>query len=127
MDKNLKGLGIKAFMYLEVTSFTDKVCSDRLTEEYAQLARDAASALCRKRPSPVRNGQPEGWACGIVYALGYVNSLFDKNDEPYIGAADLCAAFGVSEGTEAARSKAVRDVLKMRRMDAKWSLPSKMT
>jgi Domain of unknown function (DUF6398) len=38
----------------------------------------------------------------------------------------LCAGFGVSKSTGAAKSKAVRDALAMGQMDPRWYRPSKM-
>jgi hypothetical protein len=66
------------------------------------------------------------WACGILYALGFVNFLFDKNNEPYMSATDLCDGFGVSRSTGSAKSKIVRDALNMVQLDPNWCLPSKM-
>ena len=97
-----------------------------MNEEYAQLTREATAALCRKRPSPLARGQIEIWACGIIYALGTVNFLFDKSQEPYLSAADLCEGFGVSKSSASAKAKAVRDTLKMRQLDPNWCLPSKL-
>ena len=109
-----------------IVTLTDKVCQEHLNEEYAQLARQATAALCRKRPSPLSSGRVNSWACGVVYALGFVNFLFDKSQEPHMSAAELCAAFGVAKGTGAAKSKAVRDALGMTQLDPNWYLPSKM-
>ena len=81
--------------YDAIVTLTDEVCKEYLDEEYAQLARQATAALCRKRPSPLLSGRVSSWACGIVYALGFVNFLFDKTQDPHMSAADLCAAFGV--------------------------------
>jgi hypothetical protein len=110
----------------EIVALTDKVCADHLDEEYAQLARQATAALCRQRPSPLATGNARSWACGIVYALGFVNFLFDKSQTPAMSAADLCAAFGVSTSTGSAKSRAVRDALSMHQMDPQWCRPSKM-
>jgi hypothetical protein len=41
-------------------------------------------------------------------------------------AADLCAAFGVSKSTGAAKAKTVRDALQMSQMDPRWYRPRKM-
>ena len=112
--------------YEEVVALTDDFCAERLNEEYAQLARYAAAAMCRKRPSPVERGETETWACGIIYALGFVNVLFDKSDEFYISAVDLCAAFGVSKRMGYNRSKTIRDALGFYQMDPNWYLPSRM-
>ena len=107
-----------------VTALTDRFCDERLSEEYRQLARQAAAALCRKRPSPLVRGRTRTWACGIVYALGFVNFLFDKSEEPYLSAGDLCGGFGVSKGAGAGKSREVRDALGMIQLDPNWCLPS---
>ena len=109
-----------------IVALTDEVCNEHLDEEYAQLARQATAALCRKRPSPLERGRVNSWACGIVYALGFVNFLFDKTQHPHMSAAELCAAFGVAKGTGSAKSKAVRDALNMSQMDPNWFRPSHM-
>jgi hypothetical protein len=109
-----------------IVALTDAVCTAHLDGEYAQLARQATAALCRQRPSPLAAGQLKTWACGIVYALGFVNFLFDKSQTPSMNAAELCAAFGVSKSTGAAKAKAVREALGMSQMDPQWYRPSKM-
>ncbi len=109
-----------------IVALSDAFCRAHLDEEYAQLARQATAALCRKRPSPLATGNPKTWACGIVYALGSVNFLFDKSQTPSMRAADLYAGFGVSQSTGSAKAKAVRDALGMGQMDPQWYRPSKM-
>jgi len=109
-----------------IVALSDAFRRAHLDEEYAQLARQATAALCRKRPSPLATGNPKTWACGIVYALGSVNFLFDKSQTPSMRAADLCAGFGVSQSTGSAKAKAVRDALGMGQMDPQWYRPSKM-
>jgi hypothetical protein len=105
----------------EVTALTDAVCREHLDDEYARLAREAAVALARKRPSPLLQGQARSWGCGIVYALGRVNFLFDRSEEPHLSAAEVCAAFGVSPATGSAKARVVQDALGMRPMDPRWS------
>ena len=109
-----------------IIALTDAFCRAHLDEEYAQLARQATAALCRKRPSPLATGNHKTWACGIVYALGAANFLFDKSQQPTMRATDLCACFGVSQSTGSAKAKVVRDVLGMGQMDPQWCRPSKM-
>lgn len=109
-----------------IVALTDQVCQEHLDEEYAQLARQATAALCRKRPSPLLSGRVNTWACGIVYALGFVNFLFDNTQDPHMNAADLCAAFGVAKSTAGSKSRAVRDALKMAQFDPNWYRPSKL-
>jgi hypothetical protein len=109
-----------------IVALTDTFCRAHLDEEYAQLARQATAALCRKRPSPLATGNLKTWACGIVYALGTVNFLFDRSQTPSMSAAELCAGFGVSKSTGAAKAKVVRDALDMSQMDPQWYRPSQM-
>src|SRR5256885_14769352 len=78
-----------------IVALTDTFCTAHLDEEYAHLARQATAALCRQRPSPLTTGHLKTWACGIVYALGFVNFLFDKSQSPSMSAAELCAALAL--------------------------------
>ena len=112
--------------YDALISRTDAVCNDHLTEDYGQLCRRLAAALCRKRPSPVTRGRIASWACGIAYAIGWVNFLNDSSQTPHMRMADLCVLFGVSAGTGAAKSAEIRRLFKMRPMDPAWYQPSKL-
>jgi hypothetical protein len=112
--------------YRVVTELTDSFCREHLNEEYAGVARLAVAGLCRKRPSPLRSGRPNTWACAVVYALGQVNFLSDKDTSPYMGMQDLCARFGVAPSTGGNKAKAVRDALDIWHGDHRWILPSRM-
>lgn len=108
--------------YDRVVALTDAVCRDHLNDEYRDLARAMTAALCRKRPSPLASGQPRTWACGIVYTLGQLNFLTDKETQPYMTTADLCAAFNVGQGTTSAKARVISDALDLSRMDTEWML-----
>jgi hypothetical protein len=113
-------------IYDELVSRTGAVCREHLNEEYAQLCRRLAAALCRKRPSPVTRGRIDSWACGIAYAIGSVNFLSDKSQTPHATMAELCGFFGVSPATGAAKAAEIRRSFKMHQMDPEWGLPSKL-
>jgi len=113
-------------IYDQIVALTDEFSQKQLNEEYAQLIRYATAALCRKRPSPLLKGKIKTWACGITYAIGFANFLFDRSQEPSLSAASLCEAFGVSKSTGGAKSKAVRDLLGISQLDPNWCLPSKI-
>jgi tetratricopeptide (TPR) repeat protein len=104
----------------------EPICREHLNEEYAQLSRRLAAALCRKRPSPVTRGRLESWACGIVYTIGSINFLFDKSQTPHLPAAELCALFGVSPSTGSAKATEIRRACKIDFWDTEWCLPSKL-
>jgi hypothetical protein len=109
-----------------LVGLTDELCAEHLNAEYADLCRRLTAALCRKRPSPLERGRLESWAAGIVYALGSVNFLFDPSQQPHMSAGAICAAFGVSPSTGAAKAKQIRDLFGMVQGDPRWCRPSQL-
>lgn len=112
--------------YDQIVALTDDFCQQHLNEEYRDLCRRMLATLCRKRPSPVTTGKTSTWACGIVYAVGRVNFLFDRSQTPHKRADELCMHFGVSPKTGSAKSTAIMDLLKSGQFDPNWTLPSRM-
>ena len=112
--------------YDAVVAKTDQFCRDHLNDEYAELCHKLAGILARKRPSPLTRGKIESWAAGIVRAVGWANFLDDPTQIPHVKSADINKAFGISEATGQAKSKAIRDLLKINRCDPDWTVPSRM-
>jgi hypothetical protein len=110
--------------YESIVALTDSFCRQYLNDEYAVLCRQLAAALARKRPSPLVRGARAIWACGIVYALGTVNFLFDKSQVPHMRADELCAALGVNKSSGANKARLIRDMFRMSQFDPNWCLPS---
>jgi hypothetical protein len=113
-------------LYDVIVQQTDVICAEHLNDEYAVLARKMAAALARKRPPPLTSGKPATWACGILYALGRANFLFDPSQQPHLRADTLCELCGVSKSTGSAKAKAVEDALGIDWLDSNWSLPSRL-
>ena len=109
-----------------IVTLIDSFSRERLNEEYRVMCRTLAGALARKRPSPLVNGTVAVWACAIVRTIGWVNFLDDSSRKPHVKMTDVYKAFGVSSGTGQAKSKAIRDMLKIHVFDPKWTLPSRM-
>lgn len=109
-----------------IIELTDAFCQEHLTEEYAQLCRDLAAGLARKRPSPLASGRPKTWAAAIVYTIGGVNFLFDKSQTPHLPAKELCALFGLSQSAVSAKATLIRNTFNMTLLDPRWTLPSKL-
>ena len=109
-------------IFTAIVKLTDDFCEKYLNEDYQQLARDMAVKICQKG-SPVKQGRVDGWACGIIHALGWVNFLQDPNTKPYMSSADVAKGFGVSQGTMTTKSKIIRDGLDIVPMDPDWCLP----
>ena len=109
-----------------IVALVEPFCRKHLNDEYLALVIRLTGLLTRKRPSPLVNGTAAAWACGIVRTIGWVNFLDDKTQQPHMKMTEVDQIFGVSTGTGQGRSKAVRDMLKLRAFDPEWTLPSRM-
>jgi hypothetical protein len=109
-----------------IAALIESFCAQRLNDEYRGICLRMLGVLARKRPTPLVNGKPNSWACGIVRAVGWTNFLDDPSDSPHVKSRDIDAYFGVSTGTGQSRSKQIRDLLKMRPFDQEWSLMSRI-
>lgn len=112
--------------YGAITALIDTFCEQHLNGEYAELGREMAAVLARKRPSPLLKGKPAAWACGIVRTIGFANFLDDPSQEPHMRLMDVSRAFGVGDSTAAAKAKVIRDLLGIRRFDLDWTLQSRL-
>lgn len=104
-------------VFADIVGRTDEFCQTHLDEEYAELSRMLAENLANERPCPLLKGKPEGWAAGIVYAVGFVNFLSDPAQKPHMKPADFYRLSGVSEATVQARWAEIRRLYDLNRMD----------
>ena len=109
----------------DILSLVASFCKKHLNEEYWDLCADLASKLY-DMDIPLEKGKPQGWASGIVHALGMVNFLGDSSFSPYMQSTEIAKGFGVSQQTMQTKSKIIRDELDMMPMDPAWCLPSLM-
>jgi len=114
-----------AARFTAFVGLTDAFCDAHLNAEYKGLCREMAVAVCQKS-SPVLKGKAEGWAAGIVYALGRVNFLDDPSQTPHMKSTEIAEGFGVSIGTMQAKAKVIREGLDLIPLHPDWCLPSKM-
>ena len=124
MTKSIRVPNTMKDRYKEIIDFTDKYSSDFLNDEYAHSIRLVTAALCRKKSSPLIKGKTHVWACAVIHAVGMVNFLFDKNNQPFVRALELYEHFDVSSSNGSAKSKQIRDLLDMYPLCDKWVLPS---
>jgi hypothetical protein len=113
--------------YDDIAELIVKFCDERLkSEEYKETSLKLCEKLSAKRPSPLLSGKVNTWAASIVHAIGYVNFLHDKSQDVYISPADLADWFGLAATTVSSKSKDIRTLMKINRLDPKWTLRSKM-
>lgn len=109
-----------------VAGIIDKFCQKHLNEEYSNVSRELAAALCRKRPSPLVKGKPEQWACACVYVIGSTNFLHDKTQKPHMQLGRLCELFGIGKSTATTKARSIEQMMGISYLDPRWTLPSKL-
>lgn len=109
-------------VFRELARLTDAFCDALLNAAYKDLCRVMGALMCQEG-SPVRAGKPSGWACGIVYTVGWVNCLTDPAQTPHARADAIAAGFGVSQATMHKRSAEIRDCLDVIALDPRWCTP----
>jgi hypothetical protein len=123
-QKNLKIPERMRPRYDEIVRLTDAFCKEHLNDEYAEFCRKMAAKLSRKRPSPLERGQAKIWAGAILYTIGRINFLFDKSQDPYMDARELCQLVGVSQSTASAKATEIMRMFGLIQMHPEWTLPS---
>ena len=109
-----------------IIALTDAFCNRHLNEEYTQMCRRLASALARKRPSPLARGREEVWACGIVRTIAWANVLDNPSGSPYMKLIDIDPKFGVANSTGQGKCRAIKRMFGIGRLDVNWILPSRL-
>jgi hypothetical protein len=108
-----------------ISGIIDEFCRTHLNEEYSQVSRELAAALCRKRPSPLIKGKPEQWACACVHVIGSANFLHDKTQTPHMQLGKLCELFGIGKSTATTKARSIEQLMGISYLDPRWTLPSK--
>lgn len=111
--------------YEAIIALTDAFCRRYLNEEYAEMCRRLAAALARRRPTPLRRGRKDVWACGIVRTIGWANILDDPSQSPHMKLIDIDPKFGVANSTGQGKSMAIKRMFGIGRLNPDWTLPSR--
>lgn len=96
-------------------------CQEKLDKEYETLCIELTKKLGRKRNIPFMTGKLEIWAASIIYTIGHLNFLYDKSFTPYIPASDIHEYFNTKSSTVSAKSKLIRDMLKLSQFNNNFS------
>ena len=99
--------------YMEIADIIEKFCDEKLNAEYKDICLRALAKLCRKRPSPVVSGKARTWACGIVYAIGSSNFIFDKSQPINMTAGEISDWFGLSKNTAGGKAAEIKNLLNL--------------
>ncbi len=95
----------------QILAVSDQVCVAHLDQEYGELCRVLVARLARKRPSPLVRGDVRIWAAGAIYAVGQINFLFDRSQDPHLTADELAKRIGVVKSTMANKAAVIGKTL----------------
>lgn len=108
----------------QLVELTTTFCNLKINEEYAQLCEKLIRKLGRKRSVPFQTGKLENWAATIVYTIGVINFLFDKDSKPNLTLSDINDYFGTKQATVANKSRDIREMLKLGHFNTEFSTKS---
>lgn len=97
----------------EILAVTDSFCHEHLDHEYGKLCRRLVGRLARKRPSPLERGTPAIWAAGAIYAVGSMNFLLDRSQQPHLTADELATYLDVAKSSMANKAARIRKLLEL--------------
>lgn len=105
----------------EIIDLARKLCKEKISEEYADLAEKLIHKLGRKREVPFILGSCEIWATAVIHKLGSINFLFDKTFLPYISPANLSAYYGLNMNTVSSKALEIEKLLNLSAFDDNFS------
>lgn len=85
-----------------------------LDDEFRLLCIKLAYKLEETEGISFADDKPEHWACGIIYAIGQLNFLFDTHLEPYVTQDRLCYHFSANRQRMSAKSRDIRRLLNLK-------------
>jgi hypothetical protein len=112
--------------YMEIAEIIEKFCEEKLNAEYKDICLQALAKLCSKRPSPLESGRANTWACGIVYAIGANNFIFDKSQPINMTAGDISGWFGIAKSTAGNKSAEITNLLNLSYFNTEFQLKTQI-
>jgi len=112
--------------YEAIALLITEFCEEYLNDEYTTVSLLMLEKLCRKRPSPLLSGKHNTWACGIIYAVGSNNFLFDRSQSPHMRASELAERFGISQSAAGNKVGNIKKLLNIGVFEPEWTLPSRL-
>lgn len=111
--------------FLEVVAVIDQFCDRHLNAEYAKAGHRMAAYLFQPG-SPAMKGKPEGWAAGVLYAVGKVNFLSDPSQTPHLPLEEIAKGVGVSPATMHNKGRTLWEGLSLMQFDPEFTVESNL-
>ena len=99
----------------EIKSLVQQFCQKYLNDEYQGYAFNLCDALGRKRKIDISRGEKKIWAAAVVYVIGQLNFLFNKNHEWHIAHDTINEFFDTSKNTVGTKASAIEKACNLSR------------
>ena len=99
-----------------ISEFSDEY----LNNEYKSLNLKLLNKLIENNVS-FNRGRVENWACGIIFAIGQLNFLFERSITPYVSHNRVCGYFETRKETAWIKSRDIRRLLNLKLGDEELS------
>ena len=99
-----------------ISEFSDEY----LNNEYKSLNLKLLNKLIENNVS-FNRGRVENWACGIIFAIGQLNFLFERSIMPYVSHNRVCGYFETRKETAWIKSRDIRRLLNLKLGDEELS------
>ena len=95
---------------IKLIMMTSTYCEEHLDAEYRDLCKKLIKKMARKKIVLFLSGKLEIWAASVIYAIGKINFLSDKNFKPYASQEDIATYFKVSPSIVGQKAKIIREM-----------------
>ncbi len=89
----------KKYKLAEIKNLIHEFCVKRLNKEYEEFCLRLCDTLGRKRNINILRSSSEQWAASIIYEIARLNFLFDKENDHYITAHEICDFYHTKKST----------------------------
>ena len=94
----------------KISEFSDKY----LDKEFKTLNLKLLKKLEKRDYVSLNRGKIENWTCGIIFAIGQLNFLFERSFSPYVNNDQLCYYFNVKKQNMWIKSRNIRKLLNLK-------------
>lgn len=98
----------------EIIQMIGEFCDECLDDEFKDLSVRLAYRLADTEGVSFDSDKAENWACGIIYAVGQLNFLFERVFEPYIDRDELCYYFSTKRTKINNKARDIRRLLDLK-------------
>ena len=88
----------------DIQELIEGFCSEYLDSEYKKFSVNLLKKLSRKKTYSITRGKKEIWASSVIYVIARLNFLFDRDNDLFLTADQICDHFGTKKKTVSSKA-----------------------